>query len=140
MYEVQITDYHCVPASVKQILSNLLPDAGQIHQLDLGALIGTDESGTTIRKLIEFIDDIGLFISELTPNNALTHLSYDILVLVTYDDGPDSAHCSVASKCYVKGPYNEMFIVLDDPYYGKELEIPFTTFKLLNPKFYLIHR
>lgn len=139
-FEHQITDYHCVPAALKNILSYMLPEASQIHQLDLGALLNTDIKGTSLQSIRNFLQDIDISLETTTKNQALFQLERCTPILVTYNDSKNSAHCSVITKTMKKGPYNEDFIILDDPYYGKGLEMPLRTFLVLNPNFYLLRK
>lgn len=120
-YIRQSTNYNCVPASLSMVLG--------IQQEFLSILLGVTKDGITIEKANFRLKGIGCTIVNSKKN--------EIPDLVSYYDSKDSDHLAVVDH-YSTGEFNEIFIHLLDPYYGKDIKYPLVTFSQLKPKYYRV--
>jgi ABC-type bacteriocin/lantibiotic exporter with double-glycine peptidase domain len=119
-YEKQKTDYNCVPASLRMMLSYY--DLGDIFtQKEISYMVDTDKDGTIYKNCKHFLDILGFRMHNINFKKARKMAANGDPFLISYDTSNSQSHCSVVVGYDDK---KDMYI-LYDPWYGKNIKIPF---------------
>lgn len=139
-FHKQPNDYSCVPTSLKMLLDYYIP--GNVYSLDdLSLFCKTNRNGTNIYTAAKVLEAYGLDLYKLR-NYKRNRLQLDrfiglitegYAVLIGYVSDIHEHHLAVITGYDLK----KAVFYLNDPWYGKDFEIPIGLILNSNNEFYI---
>lgn len=129
-YERQTTDYNCVPATFRMLLSNL--GIKFLSQEDLSGFFKTSETGTYYSNCKPLLKCLGLKMKTIPKKEALKRVKAGKPVGISYQTSKSSSHCAILTDV------EDYVVTLQDPYFGKNFKMPTGIVKMLTRKYFIL--